>query len=714
MQILIDDILRELTKGNFSEVIKYCNELIASFPDNYILYEIRGNCLLETGVYFEAVNNFREAINKIDRSDSKLPDDLAQLYNRKGFAEIKLGEYKSAIEDFKSAEKYKPEFPELLNNFANAYRKMGEYQLAIDYCNKAIAVKPDFPEIYNNRGNIFYMISEDAESISDYSKAIELKPDYAGAFFNRGTAYYYLKNDLLKAKSDWEKAIELNPEYKRDLTDKLEEIEISLSNLVKAEEKTVTPEIQVEKNEFSDIMPESKNEEVEKTIPAEPVPADSIPVEHILTDHVPVDSIPVEHILTEHVPFETVPEQKFSTESAQEEIQKDISEEDTINIEKILEDIKLPEIDMQDEMKAPENFQPEEIKSPEFSQPEEIKTPEVSQPEEINKVELPEIHSFSEQKFSEAFEEKSDVLKDMDDYFKSMDTPKVENDIEIPDFNFKNIFAENKEEEYQTEEIDNAGIKLPEENIIPEELRQLHNEISEIPNIKTERNITAAEEVPEMNKEYSVATREKIPIVKKQSEFVPQEKIPLVKKEKDFAPLIKDEVLTESGNGKKRLLPILLTLIFVFIFITAGAIIIYQKFGINNENVVTNTDTTKNSTSQVEKNVTEQTKTDDSKKQEIEQQTTAKKETTTTTKVTTSAIEGRSDLILIYEGNKYYIQAGSFKDREAADTKSKQLSEKGIKSEIKEFDLKEKGIYFRVRVGTFDTPEAAKDYAKKM
>jgi cell division protein FtsN len=68
----------------------------------------------------------------------------------------------------------------------------------------------------------------------------------------------------------------------------------------------------------------------------------------------------------------------------------------------------------------------------------------------------------------------------------------------------------------------------------------------------------------------------------------------------------------------------------------------------------------------------------------------------------------------VHEGSLYYIQVGSFKDRESADTRVKKLQDGEIKSEIKEADLGEKGKYYRVRVGSFDSKESAIAYAPKI
>ena len=191
MQKLIDSVIKELEQGKFSEAIIYCDKLILNYPNNYIFFEIKGNCLLETGRTSEAIENYSNAIKFIIPTDQKSKSDLAALYNRRGFAKIKENDLLEAVNDFKQSLSYNPDFAEAYNNKGNVYRKLEKYEKAIKQCTKAIEIKPDFAEAFNNRGNNYYLLSKDAEAINDYTKAIELKHNYAGAYYNRGTAYYY-------------------------------------------------------------------------------------------------------------------------------------------------------------------------------------------------------------------------------------------------------------------------------------------------------------------------------------------------------------------------------------------------------------------------------------------------------------------------------------------------------------------------------------------
>lgn len=224
MQNLIDSVIRELEKRNYYEAIKYCNQLIERFPKNHVFYEIRGNCYLETGNLVTAIQNYTDAIGFLTITDSKSKINIASIYNRRGYARLKLNLYNEAISDFQKAIEYKHDFAEAYNNCGNAYRKLEKYDEALEQCNRAIEYREDFAEAYNNRGNIYYLFSKDSEAIRDYSKAIEINPNYAGAYYNRGIAYYYLQNKLSEARGDWQKVVKLNPSYEKELKEKIEKI----------------------------------------------------------------------------------------------------------------------------------------------------------------------------------------------------------------------------------------------------------------------------------------------------------------------------------------------------------------------------------------------------------------------------------------------------------------------------------------------------------
>ena len=62
----------------------------------------------------------------------------------------------------------------------------------------------------------------------------------------------------------------------------------------------------------------------------------------------------------------------------------------------------------------------------------------------------------------------------------------------------------------------------------------------------------------------------------------------------------------------------------------------------------------------------------------------------------------------------YTVQLGSFRSLESATEFEKKLKDKGYPSFTKKIDLQNKGIWYRVRVGTFKSTDIAKIYADRL
>ena len=77
-------------------------------------------------------------------------------------------------------------------------------------------------------------------------------------------------------------------------------------------------------------------------------------------------------------------------------------------------------------------------------------------------------------------------------------------------------------------------------------------------------------------------------------------------------------------------------------------------------------------------------------------------------------LEGRKDLLLTKEGEKYFIQVASYKDKQIADNKTSSLEKIGIKANTIEANLESKGMYYRVKVGPLNSMEDVKTVAGKI
>jgi len=63
---------------------------------------------------------------------------------------------------------------------------------------------------------------------------------------------------------------------------------------------------------------------------------------------------------------------------------------------------------------------------------------------------------------------------------------------------------------------------------------------------------------------------------------------------------------------------------------------------------------------------------------------------------------------------QYTIQFGSFKEEKKAHALSNKLNKQGLLAHVSATDIKNRGTFYRVRMGSFDTQEAAKEWASKL
>jgi tetratricopeptide (TPR) repeat protein/cell division protein FtsN len=637
MQNLIDGVIRELEQKNYFEAIKYCNQLIAQFPKNYIFYEIRGNCYLETGSFVTAIQSYSEAIEYFKLSEGKSNADVASLYNRRGYARLKLNLYNEAIKDFQKATEYKPDFAEAYNNCGNAYRKLEQYDDALSQCNKAIESKPDFAEAYNNRGNIYYHFSKDSEAVFDYTRAIELRPNYAGAYYNRGAAYYYLQNKLIEAKNDWEKVIKLNPSYERELKERLDKIDEALELMRSTGEIPLVSEpLSLVKDEKPEEHTEEKREE-------------------------PID----------------------------------------IGEEKIEEEHQEPLLEIYEEQKSEEIIE-EKPEEPELEKIEEPKLEKTEEPE-LEITEEPILEKPEDEKIEEPVIEKAKIVQDAD--------------IEIPDIDFKSMF---QEEEKEIDEVDDlkplAEIfeqiyepKIESENIIPEEAKQLHKEIEDIP--------VPSESKEEKEDSYIEELMEEVNEDKPKDINLPEEP---GQKERasELARLINPSYMDEKEEKSIFKSPLfIIPLIFIVLVVFAvSAYLIYNKFytkklqSTKQEITSELKDTVKSSgnidSTQIKDTIAEKTAKTEAKEESKQKETKVEKTVPEVTMI--------KNFVVINEKDGIYLQVASLKEKNSADTKAASINKKKINANVVEADLGSKGKYYRVRIGPFKTIDDAKTAANKI
>eukprot|EP00899_Mesostigma_viride_P024874 jgi/Mesvir1/5571/Mv25569-RA.2 len=128
----------------------------------------RGNELLESGHYLEAIEAFSQAIAK--------RQDFARAYHGRGLAHLKNSEPALSIEDFTEAIRLQPGDEAYLCDRASAYTANGEHEMAIKDCNAALAINPASAEAFNARGVAHKHLGNVDKAVEDWEEAAQLEP----------------------------------------------------------------------------------------------------------------------------------------------------------------------------------------------------------------------------------------------------------------------------------------------------------------------------------------------------------------------------------------------------------------------------------------------------------------------------------------------------------------------------------------------------------
>lgn len=149
-------------------------------PNNADVFSLRGQVFIEEKNYKMAVKDFSKAI-ELAGSDGGYS---AQLYEKRGFAYEKLGDYKKASDDYGMAVFYKGPRPMHLRerrDETDDYERgvehilKGQHKQALKALSKAIKFDPNDIEAIEERGDVYFRLGNYKEALKDYTKAIAVK-----------------------------------------------------------------------------------------------------------------------------------------------------------------------------------------------------------------------------------------------------------------------------------------------------------------------------------------------------------------------------------------------------------------------------------------------------------------------------------------------------------------------------------------------------------
>jgi tetratricopeptide (TPR) repeat protein len=153
------------------------------------------------------------------RSDHAAQQYLVAVFDARGKAYAKKGDYDRAIEDFNEAVGLIPTYVDAFVNRCAAYALSGQHDRAIQDCTEAIRLNPHAAYAFNNRSYAYRQKGDYNRAIADADEAILLDPTLAGAFIDRGAAYR-MKGRLERALQDYDQALRLDPNDAKAVSDR--------------------------------------------------------------------------------------------------------------------------------------------------------------------------------------------------------------------------------------------------------------------------------------------------------------------------------------------------------------------------------------------------------------------------------------------------------------------------------------------------------------
>ena len=189
--------------GQLIKTEQACRELLQTYPQSLVVFNVLGVVLCGRGKLQEAVTSYDKAI--------RIKPDFAEAYTNRGNALKELGQLGEALRNYDKAIQINPDYAEAFSNRGATLKDLGQLEGAVASYDKAIQINPDYAEAYNNRGIALEQLGQLDEALQSYNKVIQLKPNSADAYTNRGSTLSKLGR-LDGALRSHDQAIQFRPD----------------------------------------------------------------------------------------------------------------------------------------------------------------------------------------------------------------------------------------------------------------------------------------------------------------------------------------------------------------------------------------------------------------------------------------------------------------------------------------------------------------------
>ena len=192
-----------LLRGQYQEAERLLTEALASAT---LPVSTQISALGNRGIARWRLSNPHAAIDDFNAALRLSPEE-AMIYNNRGNVLLELRHYAEAAKDFGQAIALSPAYGQAYNNRGNARFLLGDYAGAIADYTRAVTLMPANAVPFNGRGKAQLALKRPAAAIRDFSRAIVLSNRYSQALANRAEAFVALRR-YTDAVNDYTAAID--------------------------------------------------------------------------------------------------------------------------------------------------------------------------------------------------------------------------------------------------------------------------------------------------------------------------------------------------------------------------------------------------------------------------------------------------------------------------------------------------------------------------
>ena len=164
----IDHILNLFKSDQIQQALDFIDTLSKDYPDESLLFNIRGACYAGLGQLDIAVQSYEKALS--------IKPDYAKAHYNLGGALQELDKLHDSAKSYENAIALEPENAQAHNNLAIVLRELDQLEEAEASCRKAIVLDPEYAEAYSCLSIILYANGDLNSALESIKKAYSINP----------------------------------------------------------------------------------------------------------------------------------------------------------------------------------------------------------------------------------------------------------------------------------------------------------------------------------------------------------------------------------------------------------------------------------------------------------------------------------------------------------------------------------------------------------